>query len=88
MVGRGVYPCRLRLIHRMAVVSSAEGLLALLREDEPALQLHALQSLNRIVHEFWYQISSVIASVEALYEDEDFSHRELAALLVSKAWSN
>ena len=64
--------------------TSAAHLLAQLNEDDDALRLHALQSLNRAVHEFWFQIASSIASVEAFYEDEDFSHRELAALLASK----
>jgi len=38
------------------------------------------------VHEFWFQIASqqAIASVEAFYEDETFSHRDLAALVASK----
>lgn len=64
--------------------SSAANLLALLDEDDDALKLYALQSLNKVVHEFWYQIATVIASVEAFYEDEEFSHRELAALVASK----
>ena len=70
----------------MAVVQqySADSLLSLLDEDDQALKLYALQSLNKVVHEFWYQIASSIASVEAFYEDEDFSHRELAAVVASK----
>ena len=64
--------------------SSAANLLALLKEDDDALKLYALQSLNKVVHEFWFQIASAIANVEAFYEDEDFSHRELAALVASK----
>lgn len=70
-------------------VSSASGLLSLLDEDDESLKLYALQSLNKIVHEFWFQIASqqAIASVEAFYEDEGFSHRELAALVASKAGS-
>ncbi|KAK9829302.1 hypothetical protein WJX72_005032 [[Myrmecia] bisecta] len=67
-------------------VSSASGLLSLLDEDDDSLRLHALQSLNRVVHEFWFQIASSIASVEAFYEDEEFSHRELAALVASKVF--
>ena len=64
--------------------TSAGNLLALLDEDDDALRLYALQSLNTVVHDFWFQIASSIASVEAFYEDEDFSHREIAALLASK----
>jgi len=71
----------------MAVVSSAANLLAQLEEDDEALRLNALQSLNNVVHEFWFQIASSIASVEAFYEDETFTHRELAALVASKVSS-
>lgn len=68
----------------MAVVSSAANLLAQLDEDDEALRLNALQSLNNVVHDFWFQIASSIALVEAFYEDETFTHRELAALVASK----
>lgn len=70
----------------MAVVQqySADSLLSLLNEDDQALKLYALQSLNKVVHDFWYQIASSIASVEAFYEDEAFVHRELAAVVASK----
>lgn len=64
--------------------SSAAGVLALLEEDDDSLKLHALQQLDRTVHDFWFQISGSIALIEALYEDEDFAHRELAALVASK----
>lgn len=64
--------------------SSAAGVLALLDEDDDSLKLYALQQLDRSVHEFWFQISGAIAGIEALYEDEEFSHRELAALVASK----
>ena len=70
----------------MAIVSSAANLLAQLDEDDEALRLNALQSLNSVVHDFWFQIASSIASVEAFYEDESFTHRELAALVASKVY--
>jgi hypothetical protein len=64
--------------------TSAANLLALLEEDDDALRLYALQALNRVVHDFWFQIASALAAVEAFYEDEGFSHRGLAALVASK----
>ena len=64
--------------------NSAAGILALLDEEDDSLKLFALQQLDRSVHDFWFQISGSIATIEALHEDEDFSHRELAALVVSK----
>ncbi|KAL4423070.1 hypothetical protein ABPG77_005875 [Micractinium sp. CCAP 211/92] len=66
--------------------TSAAGTLALLEEDDDSLKVHALQLLDESVHDFWFQIASSIASIEALYEDEEFSHRELAALVVSKVF--
>ena len=70
-----------------APATSAAHVLALLDEDDDSLKLHALQQLDRSVHDFWFQISSSIAAIEALYEDEEFSHRELAALVASKVRS-
>lgn len=65
-------------------VSSAAGVLALLEEEDDALKLRALEQLDRSVHDFWFQISGSIATIEALYEDDGFAHRELAALVASK----
>ncbi|KAF5841250.1 armadillo-type protein [Dunaliella salina] len=70
----------------MAAVSSASGLLSLLSEPSDTLRSYALQNLDRVVHEFWFQISASIASVEALYEDEEFGQRELAAIVASKVF--
>lgn len=73
-------------------VSGAAGVLALLEEDDDGLKLYALQQLDSSVHDFWFQISGSIALIESLYEDEDFTHRELAALVASKVcelfWNN
>jgi 26S proteasome regulatory subunit N2 len=43
-----------------AAVSSAGSLLALLQEPAPELKLHALASLNSIVHHFWPEISTSV----------------------------
>ncbi|XP_047312220.1 26S proteasome non-ATPase regulatory subunit 1 homolog A-like [Impatiens glandulifera] len=69
-----------------ARLTSVGGLLAMLREREPLLKLHALSNLNAFVHNFWPEISSSIPIIESLYEDEEFGHRNLAALLVSKVF--
>ena len=70
----------------MAVLqqTSADNLLSLLSEEDAALQHYALDSLNKVVHEFWFQISSSLATVESLHEDEGFKDRQLAALVASK----
>ncbi|KAF6257926.1 26S proteasome regulatory complex [Scenedesmus sp. NREL 46B-D3] len=66
--------------------SSAAGLLTLLDDENDELKHYALVHLNKVVHEFWFQIASYIGSVEALYEDDEFQDRELAALIASKVF--
>ena len=69
-----------------AVASSASGLISLLSEpcQNDDLKRYALINIDKVVDEHWFQISGSIAAVEALYEDDGFSHRELAALVASK----
>ncbi|KAJ6847996.1 26S proteasome non-ATPase regulatory subunit 1-like protein A-like [Iris pallida] len=69
-----------------ATVSSASGLLAMLTEQHPALKLHALNSLNSLVHLFWHEIATSVPDIESLSEDEEFEQRELASLVVSKVF--
>ena len=65
-------------------LTNASGLLAMLDEHSDDLKKYALSNLDKIVHEYWFQISGSLASVEALFEDDEFSHRSLAGLLASK----
>jgi 26S proteasome regulatory subunit N2 len=64
--------------------SSAAGLIALLDEPSDELKRYALRRLDSVVDTTWAEISSAIASVEALYEDDMFADRQLAALVASK----
>lgn len=68
----------------MAEVVSASGYLALLSEPEQALQVHALEMLNQVVHKFWFEIAECVSEVEAHYENEKFQNQPLAALVASK----
>ncbi|KAH9620438.1 hypothetical protein KSS87_004130 [Heliosperma pusillum] len=68
------------------MVSSAGALLAMLNENHPTLKLHALSNLNTFAQFFWPEISTSIPQIESLYEDEEFSERKLAALVVSKVF--
>lgn len=68
------------------MVSSAAALLAMLSENHPSLKLHALSNLNAFAQFFWPEISTSIPLIESLYEDEEFSQRALAALVVSKVF--
>nr|CAB3482441.1 unnamed protein product [Digitaria exilis] len=45
------------------MVSSAGSLLAMLQEPAPELKLHALASLNSLVHAFWHEISTSVSSI-------------------------
>lgn len=68
------------------VLSTASGLLNMLKEHHPILKLHALNNLNVFMEQFWPEISADIAQIESLYEDEHFEHRRLAALVASKVF--
>lgn len=78
------------------------GILSLLDENTEKGPVYALHRLNAIVDVFWPEISDSISKVfvfgfiltsviffscsESLYEDENFKHRELAALVSSKVY--
>lgn len=72
----------------MSVITSAAPYLSLLDENDPSLKVYALQSLNKEVDQLWSEIANRIADIEQLFEDNHFSHRELAALLASKVYYN
>ncbi|KAI8080599.1 armadillo-type protein [Thamnidium elegans] len=72
----------------MTALTSANGIIALLDEQQPELKVYALQQLNTLVDEFWAEISDSIAKIEILYEDSSFTKRELAALVASKVYYN
>ncbi|KAF8331501.1 26S proteasome regulatory complex, non-ATPase subcomplex, Rpn2/Psmd1 subunit [Cantharellus anzutake] len=68
--------------------TSAAGVLALLSEQEPLLQQHALKQLNILVPQFWAEISESVSVIEALFESRELSKdaRDLAALIASKVY--
>ena len=66
--------------------SGASSVLALLEEEDDHLKIFALEQINERIDEIWFQLSGSISLVEALFEDEHFSHRELAALVASKVF--
>ncbi|GAA6007020.1 hypothetical protein JCM11491_001480 [Sporobolomyces phaffii] len=68
------------------MVQSAQGLLSLLGEPEPALQASALDQLNRHIDTFWAEAVDEITTIEALSEQTAFQARELAALVASKLY--
>ena len=67
-----------------ATLTSAQGLISLLDEDDDRLRAYALKQLDAVVPDLWFEVSAAIATIEALYEDESFAERNLAALLASK----
>jgi hypothetical protein len=67
-------------------LTSSVGLLAMLEEDEKEIKAHALRQLDRVVPDFWAEISESLPDIESLYEDEEFSQRQLAALVASKVY--
>lgn len=72
----------------MSVITSAAPYLSLLDEQDPSLKVYALQSLNTQVDQLWSEIANRITDIEQLFEDVQFTHRELAALVASKVYYN
>lgn len=72
----------------MSVITSAAPYLSLLDEQDSSLKVYALQSLNKQVDQLWSEIANRIVDIEQLFEDNQFPHRQLAALLASKVYYN
>ena len=72
----------------MVGLSSAAGLVSLLAEPDADLQVYALQKLNEVINSLWTEVADSVGEIEALYEDESFPERELAALVASKVYYN
>ena len=71
---------------RMNITSTAAGVIALLNEPEPEVKVFALNKLNTIVDVFWAEISEAVGTIEMLYEETTFKHRNMAALVASKVY--
>jgi len=70
----------------MPALTSAAGLVGFLSEPDPTLQAFALERLNEEIDSVWTEVSGSIGQIESLFEDESFSHRNLAALVLSKVY--
>lgn len=64
----------------------ASRFLALLGEDDRSLQEYALRSLNGVIDSAWAEASELVATIEALSEDDALpqASRQLAAAVASK----
>ncbi|KAK7423994.1 proteasome regulatory particle base subunit [Neonectria magnoliae] len=65
---------------------SATGVLAFLADEEPELKVFALQTLNDDIDTVWTEVAAALSDIEALYEDESFPERQLAALVLAKVY--
>ncbi|KAH7166310.1 armadillo-type protein [Dactylonectria macrodidyma] len=65
---------------------SATGVLAFLADEEPELKVFALQTLNDDIDTVWTEVAAALSQIEALYEDESFPERQLAALVLAKVY--
>ncbi|KJZ75388.1 hypothetical protein HIM_05314 [Hirsutella minnesotensis 3608] len=65
---------------------SATGVLAFLADEEPELKVFALQTLNDDIDTVWTEVAGSLSQLEALYEDESFAERQLAALVLAKVY--
>ncbi|KAF1941549.1 26S proteasome regulatory complex, non-ATPase subcomplex, Rpn2/Psmd1 subunit [Clathrospora elynae] len=70
----------------MVGLTSAAGVVGYLSEPDPALRSFALQRLNEEIDLLWPEVAGSVSQIEALYEDESFPERELAALVAAKVY--
>ncbi|KAI9816008.1 MAG: proteasome regulatory particle base subunit [Pycnora praestabilis] len=70
----------------MVGLASATGVVGFLSEAEPELKIYALKKLDEEIDLLWIEIAGAVGQIEALYEDESFPERELAALVASKVY--
>ncbi|KAJ5778156.1 26S proteasome regulatory complex non-ATPase subcomplex Rpn2/Psmd1 subunit [Penicillium odoratum] len=70
----------------MVGVISAAGLVGFLSEPDHELKVYALKSLDSQIDLLWTEVVNAVPEIEALYEDESFPERELAALVASKVY--
>ncbi|XP_064393012.1 26S proteasome non-ATPase regulatory subunit 1-like isoform X2 [Halichondria panicea] len=69
-----------------ASLTSAAGILSLLKESEDEIKAFALKRLDQLVDVFWAEIAESISGIEELSERKDFVERELACLVASKVF--
>ncbi|KAI9774228.1 MAG: proteasome regulatory particle base subunit [Geoglossum umbratile] len=70
----------------MVGLTSAAGLVGFLSEPDPDLRVFALRKLDEEIDLLWAEVADSVGTIEALYEDESFPERELAALLTAKVY--
>ncbi|KAK7611976.1 26S proteasome-like protein regulatory subunit rpn2 [Phyllosticta paracitricarpa] len=70
----------------MGGLTSAAGLVGFLSEPDNDLRSFALHRLNEEIDLLWPEIAGSVGQIEALYEDESFPERELAALVAAKVY--
>ena len=72
----------------MVGLTSAAGVVGFLSEPDVELQIFALRKLDEEIDSLWTEVAGSVGEIEALYEDETFPERELAALVAAKVYYN
>lgn len=70
----------------MPALITATGVLGFLADEEPELKVFALNTLNDDIDTVWTEVAGAVSQIEALYEDEQFPERQLAALVLAKVY--
>lgn len=72
----------------VGLLTSAAGVVGFLSEPDPELQIFALRTLDEEIDSLWTEVAGSVGEIEALFEDENFPERELAALVAAKVYYN
>ncbi|KAL4929126.1 proteasome regulatory particle base subunit RPN2 [Aspergillus undulatus] len=70
----------------MVGLASAAGLVGFLSEPDAELRVFALKTLDSQIDLLWTEVVDAVPQIEALYEDETFPERGLAALVAAKVY--
>lgn len=74
------------VIANNAGMTSAQGLISLLEEDDHKLKVYALNKLYDVVDYFWIEIADAVPLIEGLSEEPSFPSKELAAAIASRVY--
>ena len=65
-------------------LSSARGLLALFKDEDPSIKAFALCKLSDVAEFFWHEIASSLSEIQSLAFNPSYPQHELAAYLASQ----
>lgn len=67
-------------------MNSAQGILSMLEDKDPVIQVYALRKLDMVIDIAWPEAATYLSLLEELSSNKDFEESSLAALVTSKVF--